>query len=149
MKDTILVSYLNFHLKGFPLRNGTECVRTKKRVKQLDTRKYCYRPTPLRGAKNVTRWEISENDFGSLEFVTDRAKRSYVAYSEQLKDLYGDVDCDDLALWKSLHPKCKGRKMFGIGSSDPDFLVTGKQSSRICSSNDDARHSQEIFVGLC
>ncbi|KAJ0614465.1 hypothetical protein HanIR_Chr02g0062741 [Helianthus annuus] len=34
--------------------------------------------------------------------------------------------------------------MFGIGSSDPDFLVTGKKSSRICGSNDDARHSQEF-----
>ncbi|KAJ0442208.1 hypothetical protein HanIR_Chr16g0806571 [Helianthus annuus] len=87
---------------------------------------------------------ISENDFASLEFVTDRAKRSYVAYSQQLKDLYGDVDCVDLDLWKSLHPKCKGRKMFGIGSSDPDFLVTGKKSSTICGSNDDARHSQEL-----
>ncbi|MFS7977088.1 hypothetical protein Hanom_Chr10g00900031 [Helianthus anomalus] len=67
-----------------------------------------------------------------------------VAYSQQLKDLYGDVDCDDLALWKSLHPKFKGRKMFEIGSSDPDFLMTGKKSSTICGSNDNARHSQEL-----
>ncbi|KAJ0752983.1 hypothetical protein HanPI659440_Chr09g0330591 [Helianthus annuus] len=90
--------------------------------------------------------EISENDFDSLEFFTDRAKRLYVAYTQQLKDLYGDVDCDGLALWKSLHPKCKGRKMFGIGSSDPDFLVTGKKSSRICGCNDDARKSQEVSL---
>ncbi|MFS7969985.1 hypothetical protein Hanom_Chr09g00815651 [Helianthus anomalus] len=85
--------------------------------------------------------EISENDFDSLEFFLPTA-----AYSQQLKDLYGNVDCDDLALRKSLHPKCKGRKMFGIGSSDPDFLATGKKSSRICGCNDNARQSQEVSL---
>ncbi|KAJ0549048.1 hypothetical protein HanRHA438_Chr07g0289311 [Helianthus annuus] len=88
--------------------------------------------------------EITEKDYDRLKFVTERARRSYVAYAQQLQDLYGDIECDDLDLWKSLHPECKGRKTFGIGSSDPDFLVTGKISSRICESNDDARHSQEL-----
>ncbi|MFS7998626.1 hypothetical protein Hanom_Chr12g01156131 [Helianthus anomalus] len=85
--------------------------------------------------------EITEKDYDRLKFVTQRARRSYVAYARQLENLYGDIECDDLDLWKSLHPECKGRKTFGIGSSDPDFLVTEKISSRICGSNDDARHS--------
>ncbi|KAJ0822548.1 hypothetical protein HanPSC8_Chr16g0733371 [Helianthus annuus] len=90
--------------------------------------------------------EITEKDYDQLKFVTERAKRSYVAYAQQLEDLYGDIECDDLDLWKSLHPESKGRKTFGIGSSDADFLVTGKISSRICGSNDDARHWQEVSL---
>ncbi|MFS8030334.1 hypothetical protein Hanom_Chr17g01532771 [Helianthus anomalus] len=41
---------------------------------------------------------MSENDFNSLEFVTNHAKCSYAVYTLQVKKLYGDKDCDDLAV---------------------------------------------------
>ncbi|KAJ0812392.1 hypothetical protein HanPSC8_Chr17g0761521 [Helianthus annuus] len=38
-----------------PLEKWKRTWLTNKRVKQLDTRKYSYRPTPLRSEKSVTR----------------------------------------------------------------------------------------------
>ncbi|MFS7981421.1 putative transposase, Ptta/En/Spm, plant [Helianthus anomalus] len=49
--------------------------------------------------KRVQDGEINENDFKNLEFVTKRAKNSYVAYTQQLEKMYPEeTKCDDLAI---------------------------------------------------
>ncbi|MFS8021705.1 hypothetical protein Hanom_Chr16g01430531 [Helianthus anomalus] len=56
--------------------------------------------------------EISEKDYDQLQFVTERAKRSYVAYAKQLENLYGDIECDDLALWIDQGQGTKEKPLF-------------------------------------
>uniref|UniRef100_A0A251TY40 Putative transposase, Ptta/En/Spm, plant n=1 Tax=Helianthus annuus TaxID=4232 RepID=A0A251TY40_HELAN len=85
---------------------------------------------------------ISANDYDKLEFVTDRSKRSYVSYMKKLENKYGNTDCDDMELWESLHPECQGRQLFGVGSSDPHFVLTGTTSST--ASVSDTRQSHEL-----
>ncbi|XP_076910402.1 uncharacterized protein LOC143568038 [Bidens hawaiensis] len=94
--------------------------------------------------KRLRDGEITEKDLDKLKFVTPRAKRSYVSYMQQLQKLYGNMDCDDLDVWESLHPECQGRPLFGVGSADPLFVVTGTPSSTTCGSYGDAQQSQEL-----
>ncbi|XP_035835088.1 uncharacterized protein LOC118483702 [Helianthus annuus] len=86
--------------------------------------------------------EINANDYDKLEFVTDRSKRSYVSYMKKLEGVYGNTDCDDMEVWESLHPECQGHQLFGVGSSDPHFVLTGTTSS--IASILDARQSHEL-----
>ncbi|KAF5758788.1 hypothetical protein HanRHA438_Chr16g0745851 [Helianthus annuus] len=55
-----------------------------------------------------------------------------------------ETECDDLAIWESLNPKRKGGNLFGVGTSDPHFMVTGTPSSTTYASYDDASQSQEL-----
>ncbi|MFS7936897.1 hypothetical protein Hanom_Chr05g00421171 [Helianthus anomalus] len=55
-----------------------------------------------------------------------------------------ETECDDLAIWESLNPKRKGGNLFGVGTSDPHFVVTDTLSSTTYASYDDARQSQEV-----
>ncbi|MFS8018961.1 hypothetical protein Hanom_Chr15g01398251 [Helianthus anomalus] len=71
--------------------------------------------------KMVQDGEIDANDFDNLEFVTKHAKNSY-----------------------SLHRKRKSGNLFGVGSSDPHFVVTGTPSSTTYVSYDDAKQPQEV-----
>ncbi|KAJ0951248.1 putative transposase, Ptta/En/Spm, plant [Helianthus annuus] len=96
--------------------------------------------------KRLLDGEINENDYDKLEFVTDRSKRSYVSYMKQLEKVYGNTDCDDMEVWESLHPECQGRQLFGVGSSDPHFVLTGTPSST--ASVSEAQQSHEVFKPL-
>ncbi|KAJ0564963.1 putative transposase, Ptta/En/Spm, plant [Helianthus annuus] len=82
--------------------------------------------------KRLNDGEINANDYDKLQFVTDRSKRSY----------YGNTDCDDMEVWESLHPECQGRQLFGVGSSDPHFVLTGTTSST--ASVSDTRQLHEL-----
>ncbi|KAJ0765215.1 hypothetical protein HanPI659440_Chr08g0300941 [Helianthus annuus] len=81
--------------------------------------------------KRLLDGEINENDYDKLEFVTDRSKR------------VRNTDCDDMEVWESLHPECQGRQLFGVGSSDPHFVLTGTPSST--ASVSEAQQSHEDF----
>ncbi|KAJ0747897.1 hypothetical protein HanOQP8_Chr05g0194891 [Helianthus annuus] len=85
--------------------------------------------------------KINENDYDKLEFVTDRSKCSYVSYMKQLEKA-GKMDCDDMEVWESLHPEYQGRQLFGVGSSDPHFVLMGTPSST--ASVSDAQQSHEV-----
>ncbi|XP_076944367.1 uncharacterized protein LOC143614982 [Bidens hawaiensis] len=93
--------------------------------------------------------DIDVNDLKDLEFCTERSRKSYVAYKKKLARLY-DSDpsqhlTDDLEVWESVQPKNRVGRMFGIGSSDPHFVVGGKPSTT-CGSKSylDAQQSQEV-----
>lgn len=62
--------------------------------------------------------------------------------------MYGNTNCDDMAVWESLHPECHGRQLFGVGSSDPHFVMTGTPSSTASVSLVDARQSHEVVFIL-
>ncbi|XP_076895210.1 uncharacterized protein LOC143547744 [Bidens hawaiensis] len=79
--------------------------------------------------------DIDVNDLKELEFCTKRSRKSYVAYKKKLARLY-DSDpsqhlTDDLDVWKSVQPKNRVGQMYGIGSSDPHFVV-GRKPSTTC-----------------
>ncbi|KAJ0622384.1 putative transposase, Ptta/En/Spm, plant [Helianthus annuus] len=85
--------------------------------------------------KRVQDGEIDENDFENLKSRT----------RNNLTKMYlKETECDDLAIWESLNPKRKGGNLFGVGTSDPHFVVTGTPSSTTYASYDDARQSQEV-----
>ncbi|XP_076934895.1 uncharacterized protein LOC143601342 [Bidens hawaiensis] len=99
--------------------------------------------------KRLRDGEININDLEQLEFVTTRSKESFTLFHKELVKEYGpendqNPDRDEFAVWERLHFKTCGR-MFGIGSSDPRFVVSGSQSS-LCGSisHGDSRQSQEV-----
>ncbi|KAD3641561.1 hypothetical protein E3N88_30785 [Mikania micrantha] len=101
--------------------------------------------------KRLRDGEINVNDLDELEFVTSRSKESFKEFHNELVKEYGpnndqNSDRDELAVWERLHSNNRGQ-MFGIGSSDPRFVVTGSQSSCGSISYGDARQSQEVPHG--
>ncbi|KAL8209304.1 hypothetical protein R6Q57_006036 [Mikania cordata] len=71
-----------------------------------------------------------------------------VFHKELVKEYGSDndenLDRDEFSVWERLHPNGGGR-MFGVGSSDPRFMVTGSQSSFDGSNSyGDALQSQKI-----
>ncbi|KAD4584447.1 hypothetical protein E3N88_22048 [Mikania micrantha] len=101
--------------------------------------------------KRLRYGEINVNDLDELEFVTLRSKESFKEFHNELVKEYGsnndqNSDRDELAVWEHLHSNNRGQ-MFGIGSSDPCFVVTGSQSSCGSISYGDARQSQDVPHG--
>ncbi|KAD2806084.1 hypothetical protein E3N88_39461 [Mikania micrantha] len=97
--------------------------------------------------KRLRDGEINVNDLDELEFVTSRSKESFKEFHNELVKEYEpnndqNYDRDELAVWERLHSNNRGQ-MFGIGSSDPRFVVTGSQSSCGSISYGDARQSQK------
>ncbi|KAL8252994.1 hypothetical protein R6Q59_036687 [Mikania micrantha] len=102
--------------------------------------------------KRLRYGEINVNDLDELEFVTLRSKESFKEFHNELVKEYGsnndqNSDRDELAVWEHLHSNNRGQ-MFGIGSSDPCFVVTGSQSSCGSISYGDARQSQDVLLFL-
>ncbi|KAL8257902.1 hypothetical protein R6Q59_029943 [Mikania micrantha] len=99
--------------------------------------------------KRLREGEININDLDELEFVTSRSKESFEVFHKELVKEYGsdndeNLDRDEFAVWERLHPNVGGR-MFGVGSSDPRFVVTGSQSSYDGSNSyGDALQSQNV-----
>ncbi|KAD5802755.1 hypothetical protein E3N88_14115 [Mikania micrantha] len=80
--------------------------------------------------KRLRDGEITIDDLDKLEFVTEKSKKAYISFTKELEKVYGsdkdhNLDRDELVVWESLNPNSR----FGIGSSDPRFVVTGTPSS--------------------
>ncbi|XP_076916931.1 uncharacterized protein LOC143576792 isoform X2 [Bidens hawaiensis] len=93
--------------------------------------------------------DINVDDVMELEFCTERSKKSYLNYKNLLEKLYeSNPDQhrgDNLAVWESVQPDSRVGRMFGIGSSDPHFLVAGTPSIACGSKSYLAtRQSQEV-----
>ncbi|KAL4556953.1 hypothetical protein LXL04_035122 [Taraxacum kok-saghyz] len=72
------------------------------------------------------------------QFCTEKTREAYEAYSRALVEKYGDDlrdhAIDHVELWKI--SKCsKTSYIYGIGSSDLEYVVTGKSSTASCSSS--------------
>ncbi|KAK1419883.1 hypothetical protein QVD17_29303 [Tagetes erecta] len=93
--------------------------------------------------------EINIKDLEELEFVTQRSKKSFASFQKELEKEYGSTNDQnpnrgDLAVWERLNPNSRGN-MFGIGSSDPNFVVNWIQSSFYgCGSYNDVGKSQKV-----
>ncbi|KAD5508536.1 hypothetical protein E3N88_16239 [Mikania micrantha] len=80
--------------------------------------------------KRLRDGEITIDDLDKLEFVTEKSKKAYISLTKELERVYGsdkdhNLDRDELVVWEGLNPNSR----FGIGSSDPRFVVTGTLSS--------------------
>ncbi|KAK9050840.1 hypothetical protein SSX86_030189 [Deinandra increscens subsp. villosa] len=62
-----------------------------------------------------------------LEFCTPRSKEAFGSYETAMLQKYGK-EHDDSDLWVGKQGG-RGSRIFGIGSSDPQFVVTGKLST--------------------
>ncbi|KAJ0912676.1 putative transposase, Ptta/En/Spm, plant [Helianthus annuus] len=75
-------------------------------------------------------WDgLYDESLDGAEFCTARSRKAYEAYERSMLEKYGeDVTLHpvgDADLWE----RAQGRRGFGIGSSDPHFIVNGTPSS--------------------
>ncbi|KAD4981891.1 hypothetical protein E3N88_18562 [Mikania micrantha] len=79
-----------------------------------------------------------------MEFCTQRSKETYEAYSMYMEEKYGEDETQhavgDLNLWE----RSQGEKrcLFGIGSSDRNFILIGTPSSSVGSTPSQAAFEQ-------
>ncbi|KAL8227869.1 hypothetical protein R6Q57_015453 [Mikania cordata] len=66
-----------------------------------------------------------------LQFCTEWAKEAYVTeyLQEMIKEYRLNFTQDDARVWQRLHGNGGPKRVFGIGLSDSDFVVTGTPSS--------------------
>ncbi|KAJ0860507.1 hypothetical protein HanRHA438_Chr13g0624411 [Helianthus annuus] len=95
-------------------------------------------------------WDgLYDESLDGAEFCTARSRKAYEAYERSMLEKYGeDVTLHpvgDADLWE----RAQGRRGFGIGSSDPHFIVYGTPSSSSGSgSYADYQRSQEQVKNL-
>ncbi|KAD7117747.1 hypothetical protein E3N88_05015 [Mikania micrantha] len=79
-----------------------------------------------------------------MEFCTQRSKETYEAYSMYMEEKYGEDETQhpvgDLNLWE--RSQGEKRRLFGIGSSDRNFILTGTPSSSVGSTPSQAAFEQ-------
>ncbi|KAK1439189.1 hypothetical protein QVD17_05005 [Tagetes erecta] len=74
--------------------------------------------------------ELSLNNLEELVFCTHRAREAYIDYLEEMIRVYGpDFTEDDPDVWVRVQTGGSTARVFGIGSSDLGYLVTGIPSS--------------------
>ncbi|KAL8251444.1 hypothetical protein R6Q59_035137 [Mikania micrantha] len=74
--------------------------------------------------------ELNVKILDGLQFCTERAKEAYAEYLEEMTKEYGlNFTQDDARIWERLHGNSGPKRVFGIGSSDLSFVVTGTPSS--------------------
>ncbi|KAD2806026.1 hypothetical protein E3N88_39403 [Mikania micrantha] len=81
--------------------------------------------------KRLWAGELNVKILDRLQFCTERAKEAYVTeYLEEMTKEYGlNFTQDDARIWERLHGNSGLKRVFGIGSSDLSFVVTGTPSS--------------------
>ncbi|KAK1419809.1 hypothetical protein QVD17_29167 [Tagetes erecta] len=74
--------------------------------------------------------ELGLNNLEELVFCTPRARQAYINYLEEMLKVYGpDFTEDDPDVWVRVQTGGSMTRVFGIGSSDLGYLVTGIPSS--------------------
>ncbi|KAL8205350.1 hypothetical protein R6Q57_008901 [Mikania cordata] len=74
--------------------------------------------------------ELNVKIFEGLQFCIEQAKEAYAEYLQEMIKEYGlNFTQDDAHVWQCLHGNGGPKRVFGIGSSDLDFVVTGTPSS--------------------
>ncbi|KAL8239294.1 hypothetical protein R6Q59_015861 [Mikania micrantha] len=96
--------------------------------------------------------ELSINSLDEMDFCTNRARVAYSSYLEEMMEKYGpEFKDDDPDVWGHVvNAEGRAKRIYGIGSSDVDYVVTGKAStsSGIVQSDHDQRLSQEKVCSL-
>ncbi|KAF5776982.1 hypothetical protein HanXRQr2_Chr12g0530301 [Helianthus annuus] len=76
--------------------------------------------------------DIDIYNLEELKFCTERAKKVYGGYLSAMREVYGPNYSefpDDPEVWARVVGQGRARRVYGIGSSDLDYLVTGTSSS--------------------
>ncbi|KAM0064615.1 putative transposase, Ptta/En/Spm, plant [Helianthus debilis subsp. tardiflorus] len=95
-------------------------------------------------------WDgLYDESLDGAEFCTARSRKAYEAYERSMLEKYGEGvtlhPVGDADLWE----RAQGRRGFGIGSSDPHFIVNGTPSSSSGSASyADYQRSQEQVKNL-
>ncbi|KAD2804554.1 hypothetical protein E3N88_37931 [Mikania micrantha] len=96
--------------------------------------------------------ELSVNSLDEMDFCTNRAKDAYSSYLQEMIEKYGpEFKDDDPNVWGHVvYAEGRTKRIYGIGSSDVDYVMTGKAStsSGIAQSDHDQRLSQEKIHNL-
>ncbi|KAL8195524.1 hypothetical protein R6Q57_025927 [Mikania cordata] len=80
--------------------------------------------------KRLWAGELNVKILEGLQFCTERVKEAYADYLQEMTKEYGlNFTQDDARVWERLHGNGGPKRVFGIGSSDLDFVVTGTTSS--------------------
>ncbi|KAK9070858.1 hypothetical protein SSX86_009426 [Deinandra increscens subsp. villosa] len=73
--------------------------------------------------------DIDVHSIDEMRFCTEDAKERYVLYHTKMVEDHGLDFVDDPDVWIRLQPEGSSTRIYGIGSSDPNFVVTGTPSS--------------------
>ncbi|KAK9069252.1 hypothetical protein SSX86_013368 [Deinandra increscens subsp. villosa] len=73
--------------------------------------------------------DIDVHSIDEMRFCTEDAKERYVLYHTKMVKDHGLDFVDDPDVWIRLQPEGSSTRIYGIGSSDPNFVVTGTPSS--------------------
>ncbi|XP_021992924.1 uncharacterized protein LOC110889668 isoform X3 [Helianthus annuus] len=92
--------------------------------------------------------DISIYDMKNLEFCTDESREAYGGYLEAMHDLHGSDFTevpDDPGVWARVQAGGRRIRVYGVGSLDLHYMVTGTSSSSsgCASSSIDYQRSQE------
>ncbi|XP_021969989.1 uncharacterized protein LOC110865095 isoform X1 [Helianthus annuus] len=96
--------------------------------------------------------DIDIYNLEELKFCTERAKKVYGDYLSAMREVYGPNYSefpDDPEVWARVVGQGRTRRVYGIGSSDLDYLVTGTSSSSVGSAPSHAeyqRSQEEVQV---
>ncbi|KAM0072987.1 putative transposase, Ptta/En/Spm, plant [Helianthus debilis subsp. tardiflorus] len=109
------------------------CIRLERKygrkVKWIEV----YFDTHLKKESKKKYWagELDINSLVGFEFISEKSREIYLRYRSDMIKLHGsdlNQHPDDLDVWARVAGDKKGR-MFGVGSSDPNFVITGKLST--------------------
>ncbi|KAM0020186.1 hypothetical protein Hdeb2414_s0025g00664391 [Helianthus debilis subsp. tardiflorus] len=76
--------------------------------------------------------DIDIYNLEELKFCTERAKKVYGGYLSAMREVYGPNYSefpDGPEVWARVVGQGRARQVYGIGTSDLDYLVTGTSSS--------------------
>ncbi|KAL8217609.1 hypothetical protein R6Q57_020982 [Mikania cordata] len=81
--------------------------------------------------------DLDLHNLVDMEFCTQRSKESYEAYLSAMTDMYGpDFTEDNADVWERVQAKdptshYSNQRVYGIGDSDINFVLTGAPSSSL------------------
>ncbi|KAK9079957.1 hypothetical protein SSX86_001632 [Deinandra increscens subsp. villosa] len=94
--------------------------------------------------------ELDISKVEEMVFCNDRARKAFDDYLKELRVVHGSIDTEDGSMWRRLQPSSSKRRIYGIGSSDMNYVVTGTPSSScgIADSFVEQRKAQEKICKL-
>ncbi|XP_076958845.1 uncharacterized protein LOC143634712 [Bidens hawaiensis] len=107
-------------------------VRLRKALGREPTFKEIFLVTHLNkeGKRKLLAGELDVNNLEGMVFCTERAREAYEEYLFLMLEKYGpEFSDDDPVVWSQVVAKGHTKRVFGIGSSDLNYVVTGRPTS--------------------
>ncbi|XP_022041340.2 uncharacterized protein LOC110943917 [Helianthus annuus] len=121
--------------------------RMKRKMNEEPNFKRIFLDTHLTKECKQKLWDgdIDIYNLEELKFCTERAKKVYGDYLSAMREVYGPNYSefpDDPEVWARVVGQGRTRRVYGIGSSDLDYLVTGTSSSSVGSAPSHAEYQR-------